>query len=157
MVIEPTLICDTREKNPLIIPDNRVFADVIKKKLDTGDYSVAGLETYLCIERKGCVSEFAGNLFQDRFDRELQRMVSYKYAFILLEFSLEDLLKFPYGSGLSKSVIKRIHYSGKLLLKKMTEIQCNYPSIHIIFCGDNILDMLYSICKRVVEKERYNG
>ena len=149
----PILICDTREKNPLIIPDNRVFAEVIREKLDTGDYSIKGLEDYLCIERKGAVSEFATNVFQARFDRELQRMVNYKYAFILLEFNIEDLLKFPYGSGLPKYAVKKIHYNGKLLLKKLTEFQCKYPNIHFMFCGDNIMDILYSICKRVIEIE----
>lgn len=149
----PTLICDTREKNPIVISDNRVFEEVVRAKLDTGDYSISGLEHCLCIERKGCISEFAGNVFQERFDRELQRMVSYKYAFILLEFNLADMLKFPYGCGLSKTIIKRIKYNGKLLLKKMVEFQCKYPNIHFIFCGDDIMEVLCSICKRVVEKE----
>lgn len=149
--MNPTLICDTREKNPIVIPDNRVFADVIRKKLDTGDYSIDGFEQYLCVERKGCVAEFAQNVFQKRFYNELLRMTTYKYPFLLLEFTLEDMLRFPYQSGLSKSVLKRIKYTGKLLLKKMIEIQMNYPTIHIIFCGENINDVLYSICKRVVE------
>jgi len=149
--MNPTLLCDTREKNPIVIPDNRVFADVIRKKLDTGDYSIDGFEQYLCIERKGCVAEFAQNVFQKRFYNELLRMTTYKYPFLLLEFTLEDMLRFPYQSGLSKSVVRRIKYNGKLLLKKMIEIQMSYPTIHIIFCGENINDVLYSICKRVVE------
>lgn len=153
MVMKPTLICDTREKNPITIKDNRVFEEVIRAKLDTGDYSISGLEPYLCIERKGAVSEFATNVFEARFTRELQRMVSYKYAFILLEFDLDTMLKFPYGCGLSKNITRRIKYNGKLLLKKMIEFQCLYPNIHFVFCGENIMEVLSSICKRVVENE----
>lgn len=151
--MKPTLICDTREKNPIQLVDDTIFEEVVRAKLDTGDYSISGLENYLCIERKGCVSEFAGNVFQDRFDRELERMKKYKYCFILFEFTLEDMLGFPYGCGLSKAVKKRIKYNGKLLLKKLTEFQCKYPYIHFMFCGDNIIDVLYSICKRVIENE----
>ena len=151
--MNPTLICDTREKKPITISDNRVFEEIVRSKLDTGDYSILGLETYLCIERKASVSEFATNVFEARFDRELQRMKTYKYAFVLLEFDLYSLLKFPEESGLSKGIKRRIKYNGKLLLKKLTEFQCKYPNIHFIFCGDNILDYLYSICKRVIEVE----
>lgn len=150
---KPTLICDTREKNPIQLSDDRVFEEVVRGKLDTGDYSISGLEHCLCIERKGCVSEFATNVFQDRFVRELERMKSYKYCFVLLEFNLEDLLQFPNGCNLSKAIRRRIKYNGKLLLKKLTEFQCQYPYIHFMFCGDNIIDVLYSICKRVVENE----
>ena len=148
---KPTLIIDTREQKPLNITSGKIFEEIVRGKLDTGDYSIDGFEQYLCIERKGCVAEFAQNVFQKWFYNELLRMTTYKYPFLLLEFTLEDMLRFPYQSGLSKSVVRRIKYNGKLLLKKMIEIQMSYPTIHIIFCGENINDVLYSICKRVVE------
>ena len=35
---------------------------MVEHKLDTGDYSIQGLEDKICIERKGCVEELAQNL-----------------------------------------------------------------------------------------------
>lgn len=148
---KPILICDTREKKPLSIGRGKLYEDIINGKLDTGDYSIVGLEDHLCIERKGEVSEFAQNVFQERFVREMERMTMYKYSFILFEFDMDDLLYFP--KNLPVRVQKNIHYNGKLVLKKMIEFQIRYPKIHFIFCGDNTIEVLNSICKRVVDIE----
>ena len=42
------IIVDTREQQPWDFE----FHETAKAKLDTGDYSVEGLENILCIERK---------------------------------------------------------------------------------------------------------
>ena len=49
---------------------------MIVQKLDTGDYTLVGLEDKLCIERKGRISELAINLGKDktRFMKEIARM-----------------------------------------------------------------------------------
>ena len=43
------IIVDTREQKPWDFNDN---FNTTKAKLDTGDYSIEGLEHILCIERK---------------------------------------------------------------------------------------------------------
>ena len=47
--------------------------------------------------RKGCVEELAQNLGSKKktFLKEIERMGSFPHKYIILEFSLEELLKFP--------------------------------------------------------------
>ena len=52
------IIIDTREQKPWEFPGHTTAV----QKLDTGDYSVEGLEDILCIERKQNTSEFAKNI-----------------------------------------------------------------------------------------------
>ena len=56
------IIVDTREQQPWSFD----FNEIAVAKLDTGDYSVAGLEEILCIERKKSVSEIANNIVDKR-------------------------------------------------------------------------------------------
>ena len=77
-----TIIVDTREQQPWIF-DNYAKAH---KKLDTGDYSVEGLEHLLTIERKKSSSEFATNIVESRFKDVVMRLSQFKYSFLLLEF-----------------------------------------------------------------------
>ena len=95
-----TIIVDTREQKPWQFNE---YATAVRK-LDTGDYSVEGLENILCIERKRSVSEIANNITESRFKDVLSRMSKYRFPFILLEFDLQDVLNFPVGSEIPKSV-----------------------------------------------------
>ena len=149
---KPTLIIDTREKTPLKITCGRIYGDIVREKIDTGDYTIAGLEDYLCIERKGAISEVATNLFEERFYRELDRM-NHKYSFVIFEFTLEELLNYPKGCGLSPRIEKRIKVNGKLLTSKVIELQLKYPHIHFVFVGNNAIEYVNRICRKVVEAE----
>jgi hypothetical protein len=123
------------------------------EKLDDGDYSIKGLEKTLAIERKGSISEWAGNLFDDgRFERELDRLQLYKYSFILLEFDFKDLMNYPYSSGIPKSKWRYIKIRGPLLLRRTIELIIKYPRTQILFCGKFGHDIALSIFKRVYDK-----
>lgn len=121
-------------------------------KLDTGDYSLEGREEDLCIERKGSVAEFAKNVTEKRFERELERMEEFKYAFIILEFSMEDLISYPDGSGIPYSKRRYLKFRGPFILKRLIELQLQYKS-KILFCGTKGKEVCSSIFKRVVERE----
>jgi ERCC4-type nuclease len=84
---ELKIIIDTREQKPWEFPGHTTAV----QKLDTGDYSVEGLEDVLCIERKQNTSEFAKNIIEKRYDDWTERMSKFKYKFLLLEFSLSDV------------------------------------------------------------------
>lgn len=58
----------------------------IIQKLDTGDYSVVGLEGLLCIERKDDFAELWTN-YSNRsvFENEMERMNKFKYKYMLIE------------------------------------------------------------------------
>lgn len=148
-----TIIVDTREQQPWEFG----LHVTSKEKLDTGDYSIKGLEHLLTIERKKSVSEIANNITESRFKDVLNRMSQIPYKFMLFEFDLEDVYSFPVGSDIPKKLWDKIKISPKYLLKYLTELQLNY-GIHIIYCGDasNAEKMAVSIMKRVYEKHGGN-
>lgn len=149
MNYEPfTILIDTREQQPWEFPE---FA-VANRKLDTGDYSIEGLEKIFTIERKRSVSEIAGNITEKRFTNELERMVEFRHKFILMEFTLNSLLDYPVGSTVPRRLWNSLKITGKYLLKALTEISIKY-NVHIIYCGnkDNAEEVALSIMKRMVE------
>lgn len=106
------------------------------QKLDTGDYTLAGYEEILCIERKGSVSEFARNIVEKRFERELERMDLLPYSYILLEFTEEDINIFPKGSGIPRRLQRYVKIRPKFILHRIKEIMEQHK-VHIILCGSH--------------------
>ena len=102
------VIRDTREKDGWYFKESDYCEGMVNQKLDTGDYSIQGLEDVLCIERKASVAEIANNIVDDRFTRELDRMSEFKYKFLILEFGVEDILSFPVGSDIPKKSWNKI-------------------------------------------------
>lgn len=151
-----TVIRDTREhKNKgWFFKESDYCQGMIERKLDTGDYSIDGLEDILCIERKASVSEIAANLVDKRFDRELDRMESFKHKFLILEFSVEDIKKYPEGSEVPKKAWSSLRVKGNFIIKRLAEIQVN-RKIPVVPCGDKYSAwyMAGSIMKRVNELE----
>ena len=126
------IIIDTREQKPWTFASYSTE----NKKLDTGDYSVEGLENILCIERKQSSSEFANNIVESRFKDVIERMSSIKYSFLLLEFDLEDLLNYPIGSTVPRKMWNKIKISPAFLIKNILEFQIN-NNIIVYFCGNS--------------------
>ena len=93
-----TIIIDTREQQPWGFE----HYTTANRKLDTGDYSIEGLEEIICIERKKSINEIANNITESRFIDVVDRMSKFKYAFILLEFNLEQVLAFK-SNGIQDS------------------------------------------------------
>jgi hypothetical protein len=148
------VIRDTREKDGWYFKESNYCQGMIDQKLDTGDYSVQGLEDVLCIERKGSVSEIANNIVDKRFDRELDRMKEFKYKFLILEFGIKDIMSFPEGSDIPRAKWNKIRIKGSFILKRLAEIQTKYD-IHVVACEDKACawHMTSSIMKRVFEIE----
>lgn len=142
------IVIDTREQHPW------VFEHMEKSisKLDTGDYSLRGLENIFCIERKGSVSEFANNITEKRFKDVTDRLAHIKYAFLLLEFDLEDILIYPVGSTVPKKMWDKLRITPKFILKHINELQILY-NIKVIFCGDasNAEKMALSLMRKIYE------
>ena len=144
-----TVIIDTREQQPWEFG----LHTTAKRKLDTGDYSIEGLEHLLCIERKKSVSEIANNITEKRFKDVLERMGHMAYPFMLFEFDLDDVYNFPVGSDIPKKLWDSLKISPNYILKFLTQAQLNH-NIHIMYCGDaeNAERLAVSIMKRVYEK-----
>ena len=145
------IIIDTREQQAWEFPKHTTA----NKKLDTGDYSLGGLEDILCIERKKSVSEIASNITEKRFEDVLERMTAYKYTYMIFEFSLTDVLMYPQGSEIPRHKWKYIRISPNFILKKLSEYMGKY-NIRIIF-GDsskNAEKIAMALMRRVYEIER---
>lgn len=152
-----TVIRDTREKEGWYFPITGNCAGMIDKKLDTGDYSILGLEDRLCIERKRSVSEIAGNITQKRFVKEIERIKSYKYKHFIFEFPLEDVINFPQSTRLPPSLIAKIRISSNFLQSVLTKYQEEHDII-IHYCKNKFNAFLKAkeIMETVYGKETEN-
>lgn len=144
---------DTREKENkgYYWEENDWCEGYVTEKIETGDYTIVGLEDKVCIERKNSTAELSKNISEDRFYREMERMALIPHSFIICEFTLEDILNFPINSGIPQKRWKWLKITSKILLKRITEIQIKY-GIKVIFCGnkENAWQMVNSIFKRVI-------
>ena len=153
-----TVIKDTREQDGYTFTafSGRYHKcdGMIVRKLDTGDYSLEGLEDKVCIERKASVSELAINLGKDkhRFMAEVERMKEFPHKFLVLEFSLTDVMNFPEGSDIPEEKWSSLVITNKYILKMLVELQM-YDDVHVIFCDSraNAKWMVSSILKRINE------
>tara|TARA_B100000287_G_scaffold433132_1_gene494090 strand:+ start:230 stop:715 length:486 start_codon:yes stop_codon:yes gene_type:complete len=152
-----TVIKDTREQEGYHFSKYDKCEGMVERKLDTGDYSIEGLEEKICVERKASPEELATNLGQKKhaFMNEIERMKPFPHKFIILEFSLQDLVDFPEGSRIPESQKAKVKISGKYMLKMLMEFQLKH-NIHVIFCGNkyNAFLTLTSLFKRI--NEMYN-
>lgn len=119
-------------------------------KLDTGDYTLAGYENILCIERKGAISEFAKNICEARFERELVRMDAFHFAYLILEFTMDDILDFPYTSTIPKNKWKYLRVTNYFILRRLNEIMLKHK-VKPILCGAHGKEVASSLFKLVVE------
>lgn len=89
--LEPTdvtAIIDTREQRPLDLSPMRVE----RRGLDTGDYSILGLEHAVAIERKSLPDLIACvGIERERFERELKRLAAYPVRSVIVEASWAEL------------------------------------------------------------------
>jgi hypothetical protein len=173
-VTKYTIVRDTREKELKgwwFTPSERC-AGTQEEKLDVGDYSIKGLEKFFTIERKGSVAEFCGNLNQARFvgeyvpdkplnkQSEFVRLEAITHPFIILEFDVDELIRYPYIEGIPARVRRYIRFKGPAAFKKVIELQMKYKTT-IIFAGKNRgKDVASSIFKRIIEEveaKRKNG
>jgi len=86
-----SIIIDTREQEPYGF--NPQLVRPVRRALPAGDYSVAGLEQMVAVERK-TLDDFVGTVIRarGRFYRELRRLSSYTRACVVVEADLADVL-----------------------------------------------------------------
>ncbi len=145
------IIVDTREKTGKW---EFCDAETITTKLETGDYTVLGLEDFLCIERKRSTTEIATNLGVDikRFTRELERMALIPLSYIICEFTIQSVLSFPEGSGLTTKQKSEVRINGKYMVKLLSSFKDKY-NIDVIYAGnrDNAIAKAEELFKLAIE------
>ncbi len=96
--MEPTVVVDTREQEPYLFQSGGLR--VIRRALPAGDYSLAGHEGSVAVERK-TLDDFVSTVIRarKRFFKELRLLSSYDTACIVVEANLRDILTGGYRSG----------------------------------------------------------
>ncbi len=117
---------DSREQAPYSFTAKQYEgATVIVGTLTTGDYSLAGFENNIAIERKS-LDDLTGTLTQgrDRFQRECQRGKGLSYFGLVVEASLEEV---------------RLHkYRSRMTPQSLLQTLCAYSvryGLHVHWCG----------------------
>ncbi len=120
----PRIVIDTREQERNI--SQYEFSNSIRKKLDAGDYALEGYEKLITIERK--TKEDAYNSLgngRSRLRKEMERLLSYRFAAIVIECSLQSFLSPPPYSKLNP----------KSAINTLVAWSIQY-SVHFKFCGN---------------------
>ena len=91
---KPVVLVDTREREPLPLYANHPnwIASERSVALKTGDYTVVGMESLLCLERKSLPDLVACTVtYRRRFLGVCSRLARFKWKAILVEATLEDV------------------------------------------------------------------
>jgi ERCC4-type nuclease len=88
-------IVDTREQEEYAF-DPRLVATV-RRALPAGDYSVAGMENLVAVERKS-LDDFVSTVIRSRarFRKELRKLAEYRAACVVVEAGLLEVLTHRY-------------------------------------------------------------
>jgi DNA excision repair protein ERCC-4 len=100
---EPVIVVDTREQLPLTF--GRLQS--VPGTLNTGDYSVRGLEELFAVERK-TISDLVGccmGVSRNRFERELHRLRGYRFKRLLIVGTEAEILKGSYRSNIKSAAV----------------------------------------------------
>jgi hypothetical protein len=148
-IIKPyTVIKDSKEQQGWTFSNNVYCAGTLIKGLKTGDYSIIGLENVFTIERKKNTAEFAKNIVQTRFENEMKRMEKIEHSYLILEFTMNDMMKWPLNSGLPPYIQRKIKITKKFLLSRFMDFQTQYNT-KIILAGIYGKDIASSLFKRM--------
>jgi ERCC4-type nuclease len=99
-----TIIIDTREQEEYSF-DSRL-ATTVRRALPAGDYSVAGLESTVAVERK-TLDDFVSTLIHSRkrFRKELRKLLGYRAACVVVEAGVPDVLLHRYRSDAHSNAV----------------------------------------------------
>jgi DNA excision repair protein ERCC-4 len=92
------VVVDTREQEEYSFSPRRFVTE--RRALPAGDYSLAGLERDIAVERK-TAEDFVSTVIRDRdrFRKELLKLAEYDRACVVVEAGLDDILAGAYRSG----------------------------------------------------------
>jgi len=107
------IVRDSREQSPFHFEDARFDGVVvIEGTLTTGDYSIAGLESRVAVERKS-LADFIGSIStgRERFERELARARGLDAFMVVIESPFSDLVAGNYRSRMEPKAATQTTYS----------------------------------------------
>lgn len=129
------IIVDTREQQPW---DFSIFGyEMVRATVNTGDYTIEGHEKLIAIERKKSTGELALNLGKKskQFEAEMERMLQYRFRYIICEFPSERFIEFPKGSTIPPKLWPKVRMNGKFMFSKLMR-WCEHYGVEAIFCNN---------------------
>lgn len=126
---KPRLLVDSREQRPY---EFARFADrfsgIERRKLLAGDYSVAGLETKVAIERKSLPDLVQTVIHgRQRFKAELAKLHEYDYAAVVVEASMRAIASpYSFSKANPQSVVGSIQSFSMVY------------GVHFVLCDDRV-------------------
>lgn len=147
MQIKPeqiTAIVDTREQDALNLSPLRVELGT----LETGDYSVKGLEHVVRVERKSlpdlvaCVGRE-----RERFDREVQRLLAYPIRVLVVEATWQQIESHEPANLQWRGQITREQVVGSLIGWQASGLSVHMAGDHMR-AGQHVARLLYTVAKR---------
>lgn len=92
-----TVVVDSREQEPYSFDPEKITA--VRKALPAGDYSLAGMEERVAVERKS-LADFVTTVIRGRkrFHRELQKLSAFYSSCVVVECNFRDLVDGRYRS-----------------------------------------------------------
>jgi ERCC4-type nuclease len=140
-----TVVVDTREQLPFAFAGIRadavhgrrpVLVRTVRCGLPAGDYSLAGFELSVAIERKSLADLFSTlGQARARFVRELQQLDTYAFAAVVVEAGWEDVLARPPA---------RSRLNPKTIWRSVIAWEQRYPRIHWHFLPGRSLAEVYT-------------
>ena len=134
---EPTIVIDTREQEPYSFDTWRVNS--VRKALPAGDYSLAGYEETLAVERKSLDDLVSTVIWgRKRFLRELAKLAEYEAACIVVEAHMEDIVRGKYRSHatphsvLGSLVSIHVDYGIPVFCCSNRQIACYYVAMFLL-------------------------
>ncbi len=129
-----TVIVDTREQKPFCFKADPSVTTV-HAKLDAGDYSVAGFEATVAVERK-TLEDFAGSITRNRgrFFREIGKLSKMTHSCVVVEDDLSGVFSPEFISG--------VHPAS--LVGTAVAIGMNY-GVPVFFCGNRYAAELWTV------------
>ena len=118
-----TIVIDTREQQPYTFS-----CATVEHALDAGDYSIAGCESQIAVERKS-LADFVRTVIHERqrFQSELEKLAEYTLACIVVEADLDDVLR-----GLKQSDLRMV--TPAAVLGSALHIAMRYR-VPVYWCG----------------------
>jgi ERCC4-type nuclease len=119
---QPVIVIDSREQTPLLF----TRLPFVTETLQTGDYSVRGLEELFAVERK-TIGDLVGCCMGDgrrRFEAELHRLRGYCFKRLLIVGPESDILTGKYHSNIRAASV----------LASLTAFEVRYDC-PVVFCA----------------------
>lgn len=144
-----TIVIDSREQRPFSFAAE--VAGSVRKALPAGDYSIEGNETVIAVERK-TLEDFISTLVhaRERFIRELTKLRDYRFAWIIVEGSLDEVLRGRYASRVQPAALLG------LTTWVMTEYQIPVLFAHDRPCARALTESLLVSAVKKMTREKGN-